>query len=300
MKRVRLSLSPAQIMEFNLEHCIHSLCLLISILLIIGIHIEYLTRIPAHSMSFSGFSFDLLHMLPLVFLFWVVQCSHIDGTSYRILSIGLILWLDAATVDLLDEAFMQPLIVGIFIEDPLRLIGLVLCVIGLTRTMYYVCHIYNQLHGLALSDDLTRLPNRRRFRLALEDLETKKCAVIMIDLDLFKRINDSYGHDVGDMILQQFSQQLSNICPTNAIVARLGGEEFVLCTTDVSRTSLDELTDNIRRSAHQIYLSTNSNLTVSMGVAIRKHGESNKNLLSRADIALYQAKEKGRDRVEWA
>lgn len=300
MKAVHLDLHPRQIMTFNRERRIHASLLAGIFCFITLLHITLLPMLPLDGIRETGFVFDLLNLLPLAFLFWVVQCAHLDPVSYRLLSSGLMLWLSGTLVDVLDELFLQPLPVGLFVEDPLRVLGLVLCVIGLTRTMFYVCSIYNQLHGLALSDDLTRLPNRRRFRLTLDATPDMPGSVMMIDLDFFKRINDTYGHDVGDLTLQQFGHLLLAICPQNALVARLGGEEFALFTPEVAVAPLQALAEQIRQGAHCIQVAPTHHLTVSLGIGIRELGESNTQLLSRVDQALYRAKENGRDRIEWS
>lgn len=300
MKAVRLNLHPRQVFTFDRERRLHCMSLLLLLLLIIVLHLALLPRLPASEFNPSGFAFDLLYLLPLMFLFWVVQCAYQDLTAYRLLSIGLILWQAGSLIDVLDEILWQPLAVGLFLEDPLRVVGLVLCVFGITRTMFSVSKMYHQLHGMAWLDDLTHLPNRRRFRLALQAQANGPCAVLMIDLDLFKRINDNYGHDVGDEVLQQFAQILIQHCPAGAVAARLGGEEFALLSFDPAPAALLKLAEQIRCAAHAITLSPTDHLTISIGAGVRQENESTRELLTRIDQALYQAKHAGRDRVEWS
>lgn len=163
-----------------------------------------------------------------------------------------------------------------------------------------------QLQELATHDALTGLFNRRHMNTLLDD-ELKRqlraphplCAAIL-DIDLFKRINDTHGHAVGDVVLREFAK-LTQAClgPVDAL-ARWGGEEFVLLMPDAEETQATALLARMREAVIQHGWAAHapgSTVRFSAGVAVLLPGESAQALIERADHALYRAKEQGRDRV---
>ena len=151
----------------------------------------------------------------------------------------------------------------------------------------------------AAHDDLTNLLNRgglEEWRSSFGDL--KEQTVLMIDIDHFKKINDTYGHDVGDLVLNEVSRQI--VTHANTRVCRWGGEEFVVWFED-SRKACDP--EAIRRgvegtSIRVPYSDKEVRVTVSIGVAVGTGGL--KPLIRAADEAMFRAKKKGRNRVEYA
>lgn len=126
-------------------------------------------------------------------------------------------------------------------------------------------------------------------------------SLLMIDIDHFKQVNDGYGHDVGDMVLQHMSLTIQQHIGDSDIFARLGGEEFAIVTTDNQEAAL-KLAENIRKvvSEQPIEISDNETLSVTLSigaVAITPDISDIDDMLKRADIALYQAKTSGRNRV---
>lgn len=159
----------------------------------------------------------------------------------------------------------------------------------------------------AYLDALTQLSNRRAFdkRLyALCEDEDKSATLILIDLDHFKKLNDSYGHVLGDKVLQGVGQILNELCPQGELAARYGGEEFALILEGNGKGY--ELAETIRLQLQKLSLRKKNsdqlidNITASFGVAEKLAGEYPEQLIERADQALYAAKEGGRDRVEQA
>ena len=159
----------------------------------------------------------------------------------------------------------------------------------------------------AYLDALTQLGNRRAFdkRLyALCEDEEKAATLILIDLDHFKNLNDSYGHVLGDKVLQGVAQILIELCPQGELAARYGGEEFAILL-DGNGTG-EQLAETIRLQLKKLSLRKKNsdqlidNITASFGVAEKLPGEYPEQLIERADQALYAAKEGGRDRVEHA
>ena len=161
-------------------------------------------------------------------------------------------------------------------------------------------------HERAIHDTLTGLYNRvllsdsARRMFALDDRnETAQVAALMIDIDLFKRVNDTYGHPTGDRVLQHVAQAITQSVRPSDLVFRYGGEEFLVLLPDVDHTTALTAAERIRsRIAHPA--KECPDVTVSVGVARRHAGEDHEALVARADLALYQAKSNGRDRIEVA
>ncbi|TVP52448.1 MAG: GGDEF domain-containing protein [Halomonadaceae bacterium] len=156
----------------------------------------------------------------------------------------------------------------------------------------------------ALTDPLTGLLNRRAMdqRLAAEHAHCERhglnYAVLMADLDRFKRVNDTHGHDVGDQVLRQLSQRLLAAVRQEDSVSRWGGEEFLLMLQGASDESALQVAEKIRQAvAKEPFITSAGSLTitVSLGVALYARGTSVNEVIVRADQALYQAKNNGRN-----
>lgn len=159
----------------------------------------------------------------------------------------------------------------------------------------------------ALTDPLTSLPNRAGYdeQIAAEFARWKRYqhffSVIVADLDLFKRINDSFGHLAGDKVLRLISGVLTRRCRTTDFVARYGGEEFVIIMPATAAAEAKQAVDNIRMAIENSPFNFHGKpvqVTMSFGVAEVREGETAEELFERADKALYKAKREGRNRVE--
>jgi diguanylate cyclase (GGDEF)-like protein len=165
----------------------------------------------------------------------------------------------------------------------------------------------SELARLARTDPLTGLDNRRalfeRFEQACRAPvpESAQPSLLVMDLDHFKRINDRYGHPVGDSVLRDLANLLRREVPQAWPVARIGGEEFALLLTDCSLASAQALAERLLQSARDyrsnLVEAPGLRLSLSAGLASRREGESPEQLYRRADQALYRAKESGRDRL---
>ncbi|HWL03852.1 MAG TPA: EAL domain-containing protein [Xanthobacteraceae bacterium] len=159
----------------------------------------------------------------------------------------------------------------------------------------------------ALHDGLTGLPNRAHFHqhlgrlLASPRQDGERIGVLLVDIDAFKDINDTMGHDAGDTLLVQIAQRLRSGTPHTAFVARLGGDEFVitlggLLAADDFQQIAERLLDSLRRNA--MFIGREMVVRASIGIAIAPdHDSSPIELLKDADLALYTAKGQGRDRA---
>ncbi|EDZ63080.1 response regulator receiver (CheY-like) modulated diguanylate cyclase [Sulfurimonas gotlandica GD1] len=160
-----------------------------------------------------------------------------------------------------------------------------------------------ELNALAITDKLTGLYNRVKLDKVL-DLEINKMvklqaeiSIIFIDIDRFKPINDTYGHQIGDKVLQSFSQVLKNNIRKTDIVGRWGGEEFLIICHEANIEGSLHLAENLRKIIENTSFEYIKELTASFGVASFEDGDSIDSLVERADKALYKAKHNGRNKV---
>lgn len=130
-------------------------------------------------------------------------------------------------------------------------------------------------------------------------MNQKAFALIMLDIDDFKAVNDNYGHRVGDIILSNIGRYLVENVRKTDIVARYGGEEFVIILNNVEEEHVVKIAENIRKGIEELnFSSIDHNITVSLGVSLfPKHSQFKEDLLIKADQALYRAKEGGKNKV---
>lgn len=163
------------------------------------------------------------------------------------------------------------------------------------------------LEHAALTDGLTGTQNRRFFDDALREyiVEFKKIrkpvGLMILDLDHFKSINDTHGHDVGDEVLKAVAKCLRDLTRYHDVVARLGGEEFAVVVPNMDAQQMIKFADRIRRAVAALIIPTIGNVrlkvTTSIGLAVWDNPESAEQLYRRADKYLYEAKRLGRNRV---
>ena len=196
-------------------------------------------------------------------------------------------------------------------SQSLPLLSIVILLVG--SALAVVSHRYGKLlfelqkneeenRFMALHDALTGLPNRLQFNQIMSDIATKEepanCAVLCIDLDRFKAVNDNHGHQVGDIVLATVAKRISKIIGDNGVVARMGGDEFIALLRDVSELeSIEEMCHDIVLSVSDdvIFEDEKTNVGASIGVAHwPRHATTAKFVIQSADRALYQAKENGR------
>ncbi|MBK1692114.1 sensor domain-containing diguanylate cyclase [Ectothiorhodospira mobilis] len=167
-------------------------------------------------------------------------------------------------------------------------------------------HMEQALRRMATMDLLTGLPNRSFGEQILEREWNRACrygeifSVIMADIDHFKAINDHYGHGVGDQILTRVGQQLRKLTRDSDFAIRWGGEEFLILVPKADAKAACGLAERIRAGVAGETHDPVGRITLSLGVAGYRGGDSRKRLLRRADDALYRAKENGRNRIECA
>ena len=141
---------------------------------------------------------------------------------------------------------------------------------------------------LARTDDLTTLPNRRRLISEIPSFAVRRGSLLLLDLDGFKPVNDTYGHEVGDKVLQQVAQRFSRALPNNALLARLGGDEFGILV-DGSNESVMEIALALRGTLSYPFLIDGHEVSIGVSIGIADN-DGAADLLQRADNAMYAAK----------
>jgi diguanylate cyclase (GGDEF)-like protein/PAS domain S-box-containing protein len=155
----------------------------------------------------------------------------------------------------------------------------------------------------AFKDQLTGINNRRLFDTIIEneieisEKRNKPLSMILLDLDNFKFVNDTYGHPVGDELLRQSAQTVSGIIRNSDIFVRYGGEEFVILMSQTSEDGAVLLAEKIRSALEEKNFPVAGRQTASFGVAVRMKGEPFEDWYKRLDEALYKAKRSGRNKV---
>jgi len=178
------------------------------------------------------------------------------------------------------------------------------------RTSLRLCEKNRELEQMALTDFLTGINNRRQFynlsnsALSKNDRDQSALTIALMDIDHFKHINDTYGHDIGDQVLVDFSKVLAGFFREYDIVGRVGGEEFCVCLPDTSFEKGFQACERFRQEFSKNPISVNVegqafklNVRISIGVTEALQGSELELLIKQADKALYMAKNKGRNNV---
>jgi diguanylate cyclase (GGDEF)-like protein/PAS domain S-box-containing protein len=186
--------------------------------------------------------------------------------------------------------------------------GNLVAIAGIARDITEKKRYEKRYRFLAFHDPLTELPNRRLF---IEMLDKKikeiqrynrQFAVLYMDMDNFKKVNDTFGHDVGDELLKQFARRIKNNLRDSDVVARIGGDEFTVLLSEINgKESAAHVARRILKSLARTWKIDNQEFitTSSVGITLNRENDDEKNILKRADIALYQAKEKGRNNYQF-
>jgi diguanylate cyclase (GGDEF)-like protein len=163
-----------------------------------------------------------------------------------------------------------------------------------------------ELHRRATTDELTGLPNRATFEGWMER-ETARArrdgrplALLLVDVDHFKRVNDQRGHVVGDRVLREVARRMRDALRGDDLLSRVGGEEFCVLLPGADLAAAAEVGERIRtsvRAAAVAFADGSVSVTVSGGVAMLEPGDDELSFVSRADLRLYEAKRDGRDCV---
>jgi len=162
----------------------------------------------------------------------------------------------------------------------------------------------SKLNTMSHYDQLTEIANRYLLTSTFHSEMTRATryntpfSILLIDLDFFKLINDEYGHNIGDSILVDLAKLLINESRDSDIVGRWGGEEFLIICPETKKSGAQQLAEHIRQRTNNFSFNIKEPVHISLGVAEYQQGETMEYSIKRADDALYQAKQLGRNRVE--
>lgn len=176
--------------------------------------------------------------------------------------------------------------------------------LGVTRDISSQKKMQEEITKISITDKLTQIYNRVKLDEVLEN-ELKRSmrskssfSVIMADIDKFKLVNDNYGHQVGDIVLSEVSKILKDNSRSIDVIGRWGGEEFIIILPNSNLSGAKILAEKLRVKIENAKFTKAGNITCSFGVAEYIEGDTSDDLVSRADAALYRAKDNGRNRVE--
>ncbi|MEG0275739.1 MAG: EAL domain-containing protein [Coprobacillus sp.] len=173
------------------------------------------------------------------------------------------------------------------------------------RELRYTLELNDRLSKMAYYDLLTGVISRARFVERLDNdfkvaLPNYRFCLVIFDIDFFKSVNDTYGHPAGDMVLKRVTREVGKAIPKNAILGRLGGDEFIIEIPDIGKDQLEQLLNQIVNNISSMkfhYNGVDFSTSISMGASFKTSADdSYHQLLNRSDQALYKAKEKGRNR----
>jgi diguanylate cyclase (GGDEF)-like protein len=191
---------------------------------------------------------------------------------------------------------LQGVVIGLGMALAAVLIWLVILNRGRARRM----------GSLAMTDELTKSPNRRAVLARLSELlrgpEPAPCAILIMDIDFFKRVNDQHGHAAGDEVLKLVAEAVRSVVPAPAFFGRLGGEEFLIVLPDADLAGARRFAEGLRQSVADIntraVIPGHGGVTTSVGLTVSRPGADDLGIvLARADTALYAAKRSGRNCV---
>ena len=281
-----LTLAAIAVITHRLQK--RALLLFLGILIFSASDMFYLWLSVNNSYTFGQITDDgwLIGIVIIANSFWHAQSSTTSEITIHPAFIALSIFISPTLLALMA---LRPGIFSIYILIP-TIATLFLAFIRMTIVIRQARNLGEE-RVLARTDELTGLPNRRRLVAELATYSETEGALLLLDLNEFKPVNDQYGHEVGDLILQQVAQRFSRSLPTGAVLARLGGDEFGVLIDGSYETTLEAA---FALQATFSYPFVIRGHTVTIGVSIgHAHNDGEGNLLERADAAMYEAKRTG-------
>ena len=281
-----LTLAAIAVITHRLQK--RALLLFLGILIFSASDLFYLWLSVNNSYTFGQITDDgwLIGIVIIANSFWHAQSSTTSEITIHPVFIALSIFISPTLLALMA---LRPGIFSIYILIP-TIATLFLAFIRMTIVIRQARNLGEE-RVLARTDELTGLPNRRRLVAELATYSETEGALLLLDLNEFKPVNDQYGHEVGDLILQQVAQRFSRSLPTGAVLARLGGDEFGVLIDGSYETTLEAA---FALQATLSYPFVIRGHTVTIGVSIgHAHNDGEGNLLERADRAMYEAKRTG-------
>lgn len=281
-----LTLAAIAVITHRLQK--RALLLFLGVLIFSASDLFYLWLSVNNSYTFGQITDDgwLIGIVAIANSFWHVQSSSTSEITIHPVFIALSIFISPTLLALMA---LRPGIFSIYILIP-TIATLFLAFIRMTIVIRQARNLGEE-KVLARTDELTGLPNRRRLVAELATYSQTEGALLLLDLNEFKPVNDQYGHEIGDLILQQVAQRFSRSLPTGAVLARLGGDEFGVLINGSYETTLEAAFALQATLSYPFIIRGN---TITIGVSIgHAHNDGENNLLERADAAMYKAKRTG-------
>ena len=241
----------------------------------------------------------------LIFALGIKSMRELNNIGYSIIYAAVFIVFITSLVQIYALLVLKHISLAYGLAFSASIVGFVLVGIGYLTSILVSEH--KQLSILALKDPLTGMNNRRGLDHLLQAIipaakrYEKYLALITIDIDFFKEVNDTYGHDGGDTVLKEFATMLQNASRSSDISCRLGGEEFLIVLPETDLPKALVLAEKLRDKVETLrinYKDQTIQLTASFGVAVGYNGDLDiDSILKDADKALYAAKNAGRNRV---
>ena len=165
--------------------------------------------------------------------------------------------------------------------------------------------LQEELKRMVVTDELTGVFNRRKLEEVMQfEIERairnkKSLSMLMLDIDLFKRVNDKFGHEIGDQVLKELTEVINKNLRETDYFIRFGGEEFIVFLPNTPLNPAKDIAERIRRTVEHHTFNTAGRITISIGVAEYHKTDNRETFLKRSDEKMYEAKNSGRNRVCW-
>ena len=281
-----LTLAAIAVITHRLQK--RALLLFLGILIFSASDLFYLWLSVNNSYTFGQITDDgwLIGIVIIANSFWHAQSSTTSEITIHPVFIALSIFISPTLLALMA---LRPGIFSIYILIP-TIATLFLAFIRMTIVIRQARNLGEE-RVLARTDELTGLPNRRRLVAELATYSETEGALLLLDLNEFKPVNDQYGHEVGDLILQQVAQRFSRSLPTGAVLARLGGDEFGVLINGSYESTL-EAAFALQATLSYPFVIRGHSITIGVSIG-HAHNDGESNLLERADAAMYEAKRTG-------
>ena len=281
-----LTLAAIAVITHRLQK--RALLLFLGILIFSASDLFYLWLSVNDSYTFGQITDDgwLIGIVIIANSFWHAQSSTTSEITIHPVFIALSIFISPTLLALMA---LRPGIFSIYILIP-TIATLFLAFIRMTIVIRQARNLGEE-RVLARTDELTGLPNRRRLVAELATYSETEGALLLLDLNEFKPVNDQYGHEVGDLILQQVAQRFSRSLPTGAVLARLGGDEFGVLINGSYENTL-EAAFALQATLSYPFVIRGHSITIGVSIG-HAHNDGAGNLLERADAAMYEAKRTG-------
>ena len=271
------------------------------------ISILFLVALLPLSRYFNSYDIVALYSIPIDLMGLYILNTMRRLNTYEDNDLGLVLIAVAIIVECI--ASLLQLMVGWYFQE--QALAYKIPIISGTIDFFlvgigFITSVLTQdnrvISNIAQRDPLTELLNRRGLQssVAIKLSQSKTVAIVLMDIDYFKVINDDYGHDAGDSVLQNFAKLIAESIRKHDLLARVGGEEFLLILPDVEQDTAVKIAENLRAKVEQFcftYNDTKIPVTISLGVTVTKDKFEFDKHTKQADMALYEAKNTGRNRV---